>query len=116
MTSNSLLIVPNGFDTSTGFHSYSSLGLTHTTGTTLTVPAGQGFSGQASLFDPVDCQGTVTASPSGAGINFNNGLVLSGSGIVNLGSGGLIVSDTTSGISGGTLWRPMSLSQRPIRI
>ena len=41
MGANSLLIVPAGFNTSTGFASYSSLGLTHTPGTTLMVPAGQ---------------------------------------------------------------------------
>ena len=42
---NSLLIVPAGFNPSTDFAQYSSLGLTHTLGTTLTVPAGQGFGG-----------------------------------------------------------------------
>ncbi len=46
MGANSLLIVPAGFNPSTGFGSYSSLGLTHTAGTTLIVPAGQGFGGQ----------------------------------------------------------------------
>ena len=54
MGANSLLIVPAGFNPSTGFARYSSLGLTHTLGTTLTVPAGQGFVGSDSISDPVE--------------------------------------------------------------
>ena len=99
---NSLLIVPAGFDTSTGFSSSSTLGLTHTAGTTLVVPAGQGFGGIGSINDPVICQGTITAATSGF-INLNNGLTLSGTGAVALGSGTLTVSDTVSGISGGSI-------------
>ena len=44
-----------------------------------------------------------TASPSGASINFNNGLMLSGTGVVSSGSGSLTVNNTTSGITGGSL-------------
>ena len=99
---NSLLIVPPGFNTSTAFSSSSTLGLTHTAGTTLVVPAGQGFGGWASINDPVNCQGTITAA-AGSFINLNNGLVLSGTGAVSLGSGALTVSDTASGISGGSI-------------
>jgi autotransporter-associated beta strand protein len=102
MGANSLLIVPAGFDPATAFASYSSLGLTHTLGTTLTVPAGQGFAGSHSISDPVDCQGTIMAI-SGGSINLNNGLVLSGSGAVNLNGGNLIVNDNLSGMSGGSL-------------
>ena len=79
MGANSLLIVPPGFNPSTGFASYTSLGLTHTAGTTLTVPAGQSFSGSFSTGNPVACQGTITAT-SGSSINMSNGLVVSGSG------------------------------------
>ena len=99
---NTLLIVPPGFNTSTGFRSYQSLGLTHTAGTTLTVPAGSGFVGSASINDPVACQGTL-AAPSGGSINLDNGLTLSGTGYVGLGPGALTNNDPTSGISGGTL-------------
>ena len=53
MGSNSLLIVPSGFSPATSFAAYGSLGLTHTVGTTLTVPAGKGFSGSVSIGDPV---------------------------------------------------------------
>ena len=102
MGPDSLLIVPPGFDTSTGFGSYSSLGLTHTAGTTLVVPAGQGFGGWGSINDPVNCQGSIAAAAGGF-INLNNGLVLSGTGTVALGSGTLTVNDTASGISGGSL-------------
>ena len=102
MGANSLLIVPAGFNPSTGFASYTSLGLTHTQGTTLTVPAGQSFAGSFSTSDPVVCQGTIAAT-SGSSINFNNGLVVSGSGTVTLGGGSLTVNDTISGLSGGTL-------------
>ena len=99
---NSLLIVPAGFDTSTGFAQYSSLGLTHTVGTTLTVPAGQGFGGLGSIGDPVNCQGTITATAGT--INLSGGLTLSGSGTVNLGSGNLTTNDLLSGMSGGSLY------------
>ncbi len=99
---NSLLIVPAGFNAASRFAAYSSLGLTHIAGTTLTVPAGQGFAGSGSIGDPVVCQGTITA-PSGETINLNAGLVLSGTGLVQLGSGTLTNNDLVSGISGGGL-------------
>ena len=67
-------------------------GLTHTAGTTLTVPAGQGFGGSGSISDPVNCQGTITAA-SGGTINLSGGLTLSGTGTVNLGSGNLTSND-----------------------
>ena len=103
MGANSLLIVPAGFNPSTGFAQYSSLGLTHTLGTTLTVPAGQGFGGSGSISDPVNCQGTI-AAVSGSSINLSGGLTLSGTGTINLGSGNLTSNDSTSGISGGSLY------------
>ena len=46
MSTNGLLIVPAGFDPSTRFGSYSTLGLTYTMGSTFMIPAGRGFSGQ----------------------------------------------------------------------
>ncbi|MGA2255290.1 MAG: autotransporter-associated beta strand repeat-containing protein [Thermoguttaceae bacterium] len=99
---NSLLIVPAGFNTATGFASFSTLGMTHTAGTTLTVPAGQGFAGWGAINDPVVCQGTIS-TPSGGSLNLNNGLSLSGTGVVNLGYGSLTTNDLISGISGGSL-------------
>ena len=70
---NSLLIVPQGAGTS-AFASYSSLGLTHTLGTTLSVPAGRTIVGTGSIVDPIVCQGSILAS-SGT-INLSGGLTL----------------------------------------
>ena len=70
-------------------------------GTTLYVPAGQGFGGSVSINDPVNCQGTINGV--GGAINLNNGLVLSGTGKVYLGNGSLTVNDNISGMSGGSL-------------
>ena len=104
MGANSLLIVPADFNTSTGFANFSTAGLpVHVAGTTLTVPAGKGFGGWGSIDDPVVCQGTIAAA-SGGVINLGNGLLLGGSGSVNLGSNSsLTVNDITSGITGGSL-------------
>ena len=103
MGANSLLIVPAGFNPSTGFAHYSSLGLTHTLGTTLTVPAGQGFGGSGSItrsgrLPRDDC------GHAGGAINLSGGLTLSGTGTINLGSGDLTTNDLLSGISGGSLY------------
>ena len=100
---NSLLIVPAGFNTATAFGSYSSLGLAYTLGSTLTVPAGRSFStGGLSINDPVNCQGAILALSQGT-INLNNGLLLSGTGLVSLGLGNLTINDMLSGMSGGSL-------------
>ncbi|MGA2616425.1 MAG: autotransporter-associated beta strand repeat-containing protein [Thermoguttaceae bacterium] len=107
---NSLLIVPPGFNPSTGFASYSCLGMTHTAGTTLVVPAGRYLAGSGSINDQVSCQGTITnASPYSPALDLNNGLVISGAGNVTLGwpgngnYGNLVVNDPASGITGGSL-------------
>jgi autotransporter-associated beta strand protein len=103
MAANSLLIVPAGFNTSTAFGSYSTLGLTYTLGSSLNVPAGTTISsGGLSINDPVSCQGTISAL-SGGTINLNNGLSLAGTGNVSLGNGSLTINDSASGMSGGSL-------------
>jgi autotransporter-associated beta strand protein len=99
---NSLLIVPSGFDPTTAFANFSSAGITHTVGTTLAVSSGQTIAGQATIADPVICQGII-AAPSGGFMNLMNGLIIEGSGTVNLGTGCLQVEDSTSGINGGSL-------------
>ena len=99
---NSLLIVPNGFDPNTSFASYHNDGLLHNAGTTLAMTAGQGFSGQGTIEDFVDCQGNIEATAAGY-VNLYNGLAVSGAGSVDLGSGQLRVNDTLSGVSGGSL-------------
>ena len=109
MGPNSLLIVPAGFDLSTGVASNSTFNLTHTAGTTLVVPAGNGFAGSGTINDPVDCQGTISAAASGSH-DINGGLMLSGTGQVNLGngnfntgSGSITTNDAISTMSGGSL-------------
>jgi autotransporter-associated beta strand protein len=103
MGTNSLLIVPAGYNVSAEFGSFASLGLTHTLGTTLNVPAGQGFVGWASISDPVNCQGSIAAAPSGA-IDLSGPLTISGTGRVSLGNGNVITNDSLSTINGGTLY------------
>ena len=99
---NSLLLVPAGFNPATAFGSYSNLGLTHNVGTPLTILPGQGFSGNGSIADLVNCQGTISAAAGGS-INLNGGVTVSGTGNVNLGSGSFTVNDALSGITGGSL-------------
>ncbi len=99
---NSLLIVPAGMDPGKAFADYSNTGMLHTAGTTLTVGPGEGFAGWGHIDDHVDCQGTITAT-SGGFIFLWNGLMVSGTGAVDLGYGDLYVNDTSSGISGGSL-------------
>ena len=102
MGSNSLLIVPSGFSPASSFAAYGSLGLTHTAGTTLTVPAGKGFA--ARYRSAIRSFARVRLLPLlEETINLNAGLVLSGTGLVQLGSGTLTNNDLVSGISGGGL-------------
>ncbi len=63
---------------------------------------GTGFGGWGTISDPVTCQGTIIAATSGS-INLTDGLMLSGTGQVNLGSGALTVNDSASGMTGGSL-------------
>ena len=69
---------------------------------TLTVGPGQGFSGWGYVDDPVDCQGTITATPGGF-ITVRKGVSVSGGGTVDLGTSDLNVTDGHSSISGGSL-------------
>jgi hypothetical protein len=107
---HSLLIVPKGFDTAHSLAGYSNAGILHQTGTTLTISAGQSIIGVGSINDQVVCQGTISAVGTGPDqgvvvsptyVNLNNGLVLSGAGLVTLGSGALTVNDATSQITAG---------------
>jgi autotransporter-associated beta strand protein len=118
LSNSSLLILPSS-GTLAAFGNFSNLGLTHTAGTTLNIAASQGFVGWGDINDPVVDQGTI-AVPNNpyAGLTLHNGLVLSGSGSVNLGNinsgnsnlgngpGSLIVNDSSSGVSGGSLITP----------
>ena len=109
MGGNTLLIVPKGFDTSTDFGSYSSLGLTHTAGTTMTVPVGALVTGSFASGDPLICQGSLAAfldvgSTSPGAINLNGGIAVSGT--ASLGSGTLTINNVSSNITGGLLQTP----------
>ncbi len=99
----SLLIVPAGFDPASYFHVYSSPGLLHHSGSTLTVTSSYSFGGSNEIVGYLDCQGGTFSTLSGGSITVNGGLGLSGSGVVNLGSGWLIVNDAVSGMTGGSL-------------
>ena len=81
-----LIVSSSNFSSYPEFGNYSNVGMTHVLGTTLSVTAGQSFGGWATITDPVSCQGSLIASPSGW-LNLTNGLSLAGTGIVNLGSG-----------------------------
>jgi fibronectin-binding autotransporter adhesin len=103
---NSLLIVPPGFNPASAFGSYRNSGMIHTAGTPLVVAAEQGFCGSGTILDPVTCQGSVSNPQQNDydSLVLQGGLVISGSGQVNLGSrGGVVSNNATSGMSGGTL-------------
>ena len=98
-----LVIVPAGFNVATGFAGVTTAGLNvHVTGTPLTVPAGDGFTGVGTIGDPTANQGTITVASGGA-LNFTGGLNVSGSGSASLGTGNLTVNNASSGMSGTTL-------------
>jgi autotransporter-associated beta strand protein len=102
MSANSLLIVPPGFNAATSFANYGTLGLTHTAGITLAVPAGQSIVGTGAINDLVNCAGKIVAVSGGA-VDLNTGFLLSSPGVVQLGNGALTVNDASSAISGGSL-------------
>ncbi len=100
-----LLVIPAGYNISGNFASYGSLGLTYTVGSTFTVPAGRTLTlnQDYSINDPVNCQGTLN-SPYYPTIKLNNGLILSGNGVVNLSSySSITINDSTSQMTGGSL-------------
>jgi hypothetical protein len=101
MGANSLLIVPSGFNPSNQFASYSSLGLTHTNGTTLVVGAGKTLGVTGVIRDLVNCLGTI----SSGSLSLNGGLTVSGGRVV-LSATDLTTNDTISGISGGSISVP----------
>ena len=99
---DSLVIVPSP-STTAAFAVFQNAGVTYVSGSTLTVAAGQGFSvPAATIAGHAYCQGAIIATAGGA-INLSNGLTLSGTGQVALGSGTLTVNDTISGMGGQSL-------------
>ena len=100
--SNSLLLVPAGFNPATALGSYANAGLTHNVGTPLVISGGTGFSGNGTITDLASCEGTISAVTGGS-INLDGGVVVSGTGNVNLGNGSFIASGNLSNITGGSL-------------
>ncbi len=104
VAANSLVIVPS-LATTAAFNSFSNAGLTHVLGTTLTVAAGQSLSFPGIVVDPVAVCGTLSDPAGDAnGLVLAGGLTISGSGAVNVGSNGAVItSDSASAMTGGLL-------------
>lgn len=100
ITGESLTVLAANQDLLSVFQGYSNSGMLHFAGTTLNVSSGQTIRGQGDINDHVQCAGAICAT-SGGLIGLRNGVNISGSGNVDLGWGELLVSDETSGISGG---------------
>ncbi|MFH1550048.1 MAG: PEP-CTERM sorting domain-containing protein [Planctomycetota bacterium] len=77
-----LTIFPTGFNPATEFGYYDPAGMIHIRGGTLTVPAGNGFSGRGTINDPVVNEGNITAS--GGPLLFNNHITISNGGSIDL--------------------------------
>ena len=100
----SLLMIASGYDPSQHFSSYVNQGSTYVSGTTFTLASNQSLFTAGSFDDLVVCSGTIfTPNAATYSLNLNDGLILSGSGYVNLGLGSLTVNDTVSCITGGYL-------------
>ena len=82
---NSLLIVPSGYAPEQHWAKYNNNGTLHTEGSPLSLSAGQIVYGIGTITDHVNCEGTLSAAAGGF-IKLRNGLTLSGSGLVNLGT------------------------------
>ena len=94
---NSLLIAKQGFDPATAFAGYSNEGFTLIVGTPLVIPEGSGPTWSGTLPTFVDCRGTLTAT-AGQGLNITGGMLVSGTGYADLGSGSVTFSGTRSGL------------------
>ena len=108
VAANSMVITPSaGFNPNPNgtFLSYTNLGLTHTLGTTLSVAAGQSLSFPGVIVDPVNVQGSfVDPGADNNGLFLTGGLTISGTGNVNVGyDGAVVTSGSGSGMTGGML-------------
>ncbi len=102
LDSRSLLIVPSGYDPALHFKHYSNTGFLHQVGSPLEISPADIIYGAGYISDHVDCQGLLSA-PTGYSITLQGGVNISSKGNLNLGYGNLLVNDTISGMSGGTL-------------
>ena len=98
----SLTLLPSGFDPGNFFGTFSSAGLVHYGGTTLTIPAGYNLLLDGTFEDHVICEGSLSAVPDGE-LNLTRGLEVHPGGSVDLKTGKLTVDDDASGMTGGVL-------------
>ena len=96
---DSLVIFASGFNPNTQFAAFTNEGTTHYAGSTLYVAAGKTVKLAGDFNDHAVVQGTLTNQ--GQPVHLNNGVEVSGTGVVNLGGGALTVQDMVSNISGG---------------
>ena len=104
MGSNSLVLLPAGFDITRNFGVYSSSGVTHYAGTDIDIPATMNLNVKSlTLADHVNCQGTLSAVDNTI-LNVNNGLFISNNGSVGPAFGVYVTAnDAASGMSSGSL-------------
>jgi hypothetical protein len=103
---NSLVLLASGVNPATAFGSYTNMGTVHVAGTPLSISSGQSFSGNFTLSDFLNCQGTVSAELGGSMTPFiylKSGVAIFAGGTVDLAKGSLSVDDNLSHINGGAL-------------
>ncbi|MGE5610440.1 MAG: hypothetical protein ACM359_14405 [Bacillota bacterium] len=97
--SDSLLVVPPGFDPATAFRSFSNLGLTHVGGTPLVLAPNQSFSGSGVLNDPVQLVGGSITIPTKGRLEFAGGLSVLPTGSINA-QGKLVIGGASTQTGG----------------
>jgi hypothetical protein len=101
--SETLVILPAGFDPQANFGSFNNQGTSYTIGSTLEVLADRTLRLSGAFADPVVVAGTLEAS-AGASLTLENGLTLQPGGSVSLGSAGAVrYAAGTYAITGGSL-------------
>lgn len=104
VASNSLAIFPSGFNPNVAFGSLNNQGIVHVAGGSLTIPASSGFAGRGRIDDRLNVgTSAVIVADSGYGIDVNAGISVASLATVDLGTGRVTTSDSTSGVSGGDL-------------
>ena len=98
----SLLILPPGFDPSTDFAAFTSLGIVTESGQAVDIPAGQTVTGRGWIPGHVSAAGALRATTD-TKIDIEGGLSISTGGSVELGEGVVRILDDSGEISGGQL-------------
>ncbi|KPK80581.1 MAG: hypothetical protein AMJ81_11815 [Phycisphaerae bacterium SM23_33] len=100
---NTLVMFPAGFDPGAELASYTSAGVTHVAGTTMTVPADQHLVAFGAIDGHVRCEGSLRVADSLDRLDITDGLEVAAGASVDFGSGRLTVEDAVSGVSGGEM-------------